>query len=128
MDVNFWSLYTVLTVSFYQTENNIPQKRKVIDFVYISRQESLRQSKSSSKIERKVSFSGADPIVLESSPPKPKRIKEKSERRKKADSNKNCDDLFDQVNILIMNFVISLTPYTHYGTVREIQLQFVHMH
>ena len=62
----------------------------------ISRQESLRHSKSS-KVERKVSFSGADPVVLESSPQKPKRIKEKSERKKKTDTSKHCDDLFDQV-------------------------------
>lgn len=65
----------------------------------ISRQESIKQSKSSSKIERKVSFSGADPIVLDQ-PQKPKRHKEKQEkeRKKKPEPSKHCDDLFDQVS------------------------------
>jgi len=39
--------------------------------------------------------------VTEGSPQKPKRVKEKSEKKKKSESGKKCDDLFDQVLVLI---------------------------
>jgi len=68
----------------------------------ISRQESFRHSKSSgTKLERKVSFSGADPILIDT-PLKPKRHKEKQdkEKKKKVDlNNKFCDDILDQVSL-----------------------------
>lgn len=72
----------------------------------ISRQESLRHSKSSSKVERKVSFSGADPVLIEALPLKPKRHKEKQdkERKKKVDMNKHCDDILDQVSPMPYGF------------------------
>ncbi len=45
-----------------------------------------------------IPYIGANPVVMESSPQKPKRVKEKTEKKKKPESNKTCDDLFDQVS------------------------------